>query len=518
MGVPGFFSWLLKKNRTNMLKEILQDRPKILYLDSNCFFHPQCFKVLETYTGTDVESAMIKQIIRYMEHIIKFVNPSEKIFIGVDGVAPIAKINQQRKRRYKSVIDKEIIDKIKLKYNILPNNNWTNASITPGTEFMEKIHQEILKYISDDERFIYSSYHEPCEGEHKILSHIKKNKFEENENIVIYGLDSDLIFLSMVSNKNNIYLLREGETFNYKEHEFVYVDIDSVKQSYYKYVINKLPYEKKYLINNICNDFVFISYLIGNDFVPHILSLDIKNKGLDVLINCYIIVLFEMDKYLLNGSINMEFLKRLFYYLTKEEINFFLRPKKNYIPPCPYNNPMEIEIWNHENIIVIENDPIKIGQGDPKVWKRRYYEHYFTNEQNKQYDVNEICKSYLNGLSWILKYYFNECPSWIWQYKYFHAPFISDIYNFLVQTNYNLNNVQFELRKPLSQHAQLLAVTPPVHKHLLPEKYRKLMENDSPIIDMFPTNIKIDTLYKSKWWLCIPMLPCIDIDRIEMFI
>ncbi len=38
---------------------------------------------------------MIDRIIKYINYIIKFVNPSDNIFIAVDGVAPIAKINQQ---------------------------------------------------------------------------------------------------------------------------------------------------------------------------------------------------------------------------------------------------------------------------------------------------------------------------------------------------------------------------------------------------------------------------------------
>lgn len=515
MGVPGFFAWLLKKNK-EILKLQLKNRPDILYLDSNCFFHPQCFKVLETYTGIDIENEMIKQIIIYMNHIIKFVNPITKVYIAVDGVAPIAKINQQRKRRYKSVIDKEIINNIKLKYGkTIKLNDWTNASITPGTEFMEKLHQEILKVIIDNDRYIYSSYHEPSEGEHKILNHMRKTNLQD-KTVVIYGLDSDLIFLSIASNIDNIYLLREGETFNDKENEFVYVDIDDFKMSYYKYIIKNLN-TKNYTVNNICNDFVFISYFIGNDFVPNILFLDIRNKGLDSLIKCYIMVLFEINSYLLcDNKINIDFLKRLLYYLSKEEKIYYEKQNKTqYVPICPLTDPMDIEIWTHENIIKPVHDTIQIGKGEPKMWKQRYYMHYFKID-NKN-DLDAICKMYVDGLVWIEKYYFSDCPSWSWQYEYHHAPFISDIYDFIIKIEYDLNTIKFNLREPLSEYAQLLAVTPPIYKYLLPEKYAKLLDSDSPIIDLFPQTsmIEIDTLYKTKWWNCIPMLPCINIDRLE---
>jgi 5'-3' exonuclease len=113
MGVPGFFAWLLKNNTHNNI--ILHSLHNInaLYFDANCLFHPKCFDILKLHSQeTDIvrlEDLMIKRIIKYIDYIINFVKPSDLIYIAVDGVAPVAKINQQRKRRYKSVIDNEFM-------------------------------------------------------------------------------------------------------------------------------------------------------------------------------------------------------------------------------------------------------------------------------------------------------------------------------------------------------------------------------------------------------------------------
>ena len=224
MGVPGFFKWLLRKNKRMLVKQ-LNFKPNILYIDANCLFHPQCFNVLEKYNKEkieihkelnhqakmscevieDLESVMIDEIIKYIEYIIKISNTS-CTYIAVDGCAPASKLNQQRKRRYMSHLTNKFKLDIKKKYNKEDFYEWSNTVITPGTIFMEKLHLAIINYINQKRNIIYSSYHTPSEGEHKILQHIKNN---HNTNIVIYGLDADLIFLSMASYAD-IHLMRES--------------------------------------------------------------------------------------------------------------------------------------------------------------------------------------------------------------------------------------------------------------------------------------------------------------------
>jgi 5'-3' exoribonuclease 2 len=60
-----------------------------------------------------------------------------------------------------------------------------------------------------------------------------------------------------------------------------------------------------------------------------------------------------------------------------------------------------------------------------------------------------------------------------------------------------------------------MIILPSQHSHLLPTTYRKLMTDDeSNIIDLFPTEVKLDYLNKDMFWQCEPKLPIIDIERI----
>lgn len=67
----------------------------------------------------------------------------------------------------------------------------------------------------------YSNGNVNGEGEHKIFDHIRLWKqspdFDPQETHCIYGNDSDLILLSLVSHLNNVVILREENDFSYGE-------------------------------------------------------------------------------------------------------------------------------------------------------------------------------------------------------------------------------------------------------------------------------------------------------------
>jgi len=558
MGVPGFFKWLLKhyKHNKDIIINSINNKVDILYLDANCLFHPQCFKVLDKTIElgmTDVnkiEDIMMQRIVNYIDYLISITSPN-KVYIAVDGVAPMAKMSQQRERRFKSAHDKLVYNDIKKRYNRESHNIWTNTVITPGTEFMEKLHETLIKYVNSiNIDVIYSSYHTVGEGEHKILQHIKNNYKKCNTNndvIVIYGLDADLIFLSLASGVDNIYLLREDCHFNKKKKDNMIFDLDDVINE----VTEELTYvcidEMKICVNStiigliedyknciytsdkdFINDFIFLCYLLGNDFLPHIPSIDINIGGLDKLLNVYVQIFCNNNTYDLivreeeNVQINYKFLFEIIGQLANCETFYFrkvLTKHVKYIRSVKHvkSDNYENAIFNleHLNNMSIE-DPIRLGEGNSFLWKYRYYEHYLNAKYNQTDMINDMCYEYIRGLKWVTEYYFNRCICWEWAYPYSHSPFISDIYEYTNKSDNNINAISFDNKGPLSPLIQLLAVLPPNCCDILPKSYRYLTTSiNSPIIDMFPEKIKIDMINKDMYWKCIPIIPHIDIDRIK---
>ena len=198
-------------------------------------------------------------------------------------------------------------------------------------------------------------------------------------------------------------------------------------------------------------------------------------------------------------------------YYFQEIFPKYLEKKKT----CQASDEYGKELWKFENIqdeIIIDN--VKLGQGTKSEWKFRYYETYFNSIEDQSKTIKEACNRYLEGIKWVFEYYFNGCTDWTWQYEFTHAPFIEDIYNYIIETDYDLNNIKFDSKTPLTPFMQLFVVIPRKYIELIPKEYHKLI-NDMSIIDLFPEKVDIDKLYKDQQWQCIPMLPAIDVDRIK---
>ena len=542
MGVPRFYLWLTKKYSNQELiikKNKLCHKFDYLLIDANSLFHPICMKVVSDNNSIDdnnkLEDIMIKNIIEYIILLIELIEPNKATYIAVDGVAPLAKVKQQRTRRFKSIHDKKFWDNIKKKYNIPLDPYWNNSAITPGTLFMNKLHKYILEWINITKyKIIYSSCLTPSEGEHKLLQFMKSNS---NNKYVIYGLDADLIFLALSCNINHIFLLRETQQFDDKienddifENNYNFVNIDKLSQLIIltiKEYINK----KSDLINinqlnkiNLIKDFIFMCYFLGNDFLPHIYAIDIFHNGIEHLIINYSItlnnILLETNNisYLINNDNNinknvlLEFIKNLA--LTEEETikKNYNTNKKNNI----YGTPYQREVMKIENLLFTIYDPIKLGSDSQEEWRKRYYKYYWNVDDN-EIDIfsKNLVKHYLIGLKWVTYYYFDKCNSWNWYYPYDYPPFLSDIYNYI--KNVDLDNITFNIGKPLKPFVQLLSVLPPQSHNLLPDILKNNINSDSDIIYLYPKDYEIDLINKKKYWMGIPYLPMLDIDAVKKF-
>lgn len=582
MGLPGFFAWILKHYAKEILSSCLERRAKYLYIDANCLFHPECFKILEGYPNADLDQLkiyMFQRIVNFLDFLEQMVNPTDMMYIAVDGIAPLAKIIQQRKRRYKSELDNFTKNEIKIKYGMNINDSWSNTSITPGTEFMHDLHKYLIEHYKKKNhnklKYIYSSYHTPGEGEHKILQHIKNNT-ENNDDIVIYGLDADLIFLSMASKRSNIYLLREqtlfksiqkpqnkvqletnstqnfnstispnttsscikSECFPNKENdvpfdyinnvskEMIFVSIKETRNAYNKDIKKRLEsFNCAKCIREIdfSNDLIFVCFLLGNDFLPHFPSINIHNEGLDELIESYLKVLLILKAPLIgeNIQINNIFFQMMLEDMGKKEEDYFcnklyISVEKHKRRRCFEDDAYKKELWEIDNLKKDKvKDNLQLGTDSEDVWRYRYYEYYFKLTGKQENYIEKISELYLDGIKWITQYYFFECIDWKWSYPCHHAPFISDMAKYMQKNNIDLNKIEFKNNKHIPMMSQLTSVFPPSCKYYLPESYRCLVSDfNSPIIDMFPKSVQVDTLYKNQLYQCVPFIPYLDIDRV----
>ena len=500
MGIPSYY------------KNIIHDFPDIIYpnqitydnlfLDLNCAIHPCCAN------KTD-EDEMMESILLKIKECIEITKVSKLVYIAIDGPAPRTKMEQQRHRRLKSAKEKKI---------------WDTNAITPGTDFMNKLNLFLKEKCNDlPIPYIISDSNEPGEGEHKIMKYLD-NHINNNTNNVVYGLDADLIMLSMIR-KHNVYLLRETTEYNIENvnEPYIFLDVNLLK----RYVIQKIKKPSiDFYINDqqILNDYLFICFLIGNDFIINSPCNNIRYNSIPFLITLYCDLqeeyfgrFFIIDEKEINFENFKLFIKKI---AEKEKVRIdsILKKRKiqqgrnkhrfseylekiksikdiskySYIDFKSQDEKKFNDFVNYSPITFRGNEDIIFENEN---YRNKYYLYniYDTFEYNPSYDmiieedITNICQEYFKAIEWTFHYYFNECISWRWYYKYHFAPLISDFSNYLVSVKQNT----FEKDKPYSPSEQLKIVLPFQEKN----NY------------YYPVSAPIYSFMKSYYWECHPILP-----------
>lgn len=153
-------------------------------------------------------------------------------------------------------------------------------------------------------------------------------------------------------------------------------------------------------------------------------------------------------------------------------------------------------------------DRIKYGEDG---WKDRYYAEKFHVRGKREFKEfqKKIMQAYIEGLTWVLQYYYNGCVSWYWYYPYHYAPFASDL------LGCDMLEIEFEKGEPAKPFEQLLAVFPIQSSHAVPECYRKLYQPDSEIIDFYPSDVRLDVNGARYAWMGVNLLPFLDRERLK---
>lgn len=161
----------------------------------------------------------------------------------------------------------------------------------------------------------------------------------------------------------------------------------------------------------------------------------------------------------------------------------------------------------HANSVV---DTVRLHEAG---WKDRYYSDKCKADDVRNHGGREhLFRSYVMGLCWVMKYYYDGCPSWKWYYPFHYGPFASDLKNV---SRFKKDCMSFELNTPFNPVEQLMAVLPSDSARAIPKEARWLMKDpESPIIDFYPMDVPVDPNGKAMPWLWVVLLPFIDEDRL----
>ncbi|KAI8451833.1 XRN 5'-3' exonuclease N-terminus-domain-containing protein [Phakopsora pachyrhizi] len=389
MGVPALFRWLSKKY-PKIVEQVVEDEPircsevesahqviirsdmshknpngtefDNLYLDMNGIVHPCTHP--EGKKPPETEQEMMVEVFRYTDRVVNMVRPRKLLMIAIDGVAPRAKMNQQRSRRFRAAQEAKSKhleklsamqqssslakgDELSGDNHTTDNTIWDSNAITPGTPFM-KLLTDSLRYwivhkLNTDPgwkhiQVILSDASVPGEGEHKIMEFIRRSRtqpsYDPNTRHVIYGLDADLIMLSLATHEPHFKVLREdvfsderrrkgchlcgqpghhssqcqgkpkerADEFDVKQKPtdrkpFIFLDVSTLRE-YLAVELNVVGTSFKFELERAIDDWVLLIFFVGNDFLPHLPSLEIREGAIDCLLKIWKTNLARMGGYL----------------------------------------------------------------------------------------------------------------------------------------------------------------------------------------------------------------------------
>ena len=463
MGVPKFFRWISERF-PQINQRISEGRRSDDYIDN---FYLDMNGIIHTCTHGDgikpgsqpTEEEMVQKIFEYTERLIRIASPRKVIYLAIDGVAPRAKMNQQRSRRYRAPREQAQLAEQLARQGAPPPSTppFDSNCITPGTEFLHALGARYRGWIEEKMRsdpewregptVIFSGADVVGEGEHKIMDFIRAGRrdghFDEDVRHCMYGLDADLIMLALVTHEPKFTLLRERQKFqkgrlaprrqgqprrptaptgindakkvasaNADDQDFVFMEVELLNALLGTTLRPQKPFATSasaaappYESERIVDDFVFMCMLVGNDFIPGLPHLDVADGALNLMLRTYTELLPSLGGYLTDkASIDLPRFETFMRTLSRHEPFVFAKkaqaaarsgPRRGKAPAAP---------------------------ADPRQYKREYYLQKLGMHPNDKEARTSLIQSYLEGLTWCLAYYHDGCASWDWCVPLHAAP------------------------------------------------------------------------------------------------
>ena len=522
MGIPYYFSVIAKQYPnicTGLFNPINYDDKTVydLFLDYNNVIHNAIREVLDLNkdkTDKTKEGQLYEAIWSYTQNIVIACSQQyiiRTIYLMIDGIAPRAKMIQQRKRRYLNIF-KGNEDKDDRSVPLFDTNQ-----VSPCTPFMTGLEQYLTEKISGskDHKYKLSPSTERGEGEHKMFDLI--NKDTDKTDVLIYGLDADLIMLSMLS------IIRSN-----KEERQIRLVRDNTHLN-----VNALIEGVKHTCVNI-KDYIVLCFLLGNDFLPNVLSLHLRESGIQLIMNAYNKVgkpLTYIDGKEDKWSIDWSVLALIVQELSKGEADRLLdknnewlnKPFANYKQDDLHYYPLHT---NNRSTHKLAN----LMSVCPQKWRPNYYKYLFNTNYADTSIVKIACQQYIQGIQWTFDYYQDSIIKGQgkanWSYIWSYAPTLGDLANYLLTFTDKEDEGQDDSKDTkddsddkedytkdedkVDSYVQLLAILPPSSLNNLNISDLTMISKSPLIKHLYTKTYYIETYLKTALHECSPLLPPID--------
>lgn len=514
MGIPSFYKHLLRrfKNITSGSFKSLVG-PDVLVsafmLDFNCIIYA-AMKTLKPTVSEAYEVGLRREVGVWLERLISIVDPKEEVFIAVDGPVPLAKIHQQRLRRFKSVWLRRRDTALRSELGLpAAEEGWDRNAITPGTAFMDEMNRFLaawtLKWNKQGRsQCVLSGSDEAGEGEHKVMRRLATTT---GKNVVVYGLDADLILLGMLHadlTGNRVILCREngeGTVTDVAELTIQFFDPTAVLEAMW------LTHCKDGTPRSVwLHDYVAIMSVLGNDFMPHSLGWSIRDDAIAFILDGLETICFiEKARLLQNGKINRHILLKFFTWCSAQEygrVSKWLYQKKKWYPPALKQTEAFARACEEAEMepMVRQTEMFLLEDGKlSQRWRPLLETYHFSSSSQAETGAVE----FIRGFQWVFSYYLDSTSVDVnWYYLWSSAPTFSTLARVLERMEELPSASGSSIA--VSPVTQLVMVLPPESHRLLPFAVKERL---GTYFEYLPESFSLEYFGKRFLWECEPIIP-----------
>jgi 5'-3' exonuclease len=510
MGIPSYYKKLSEKIK-GLVSKSRPGNITSLFFDFNCLIY-HCARrpnsTLPPYPGEDRkeewEDLLIEDIAKYVQHVWHEAGQPPHVFLSIDGVVPMAKIKQQRLRRFKSIWLHQ--------QESTGEPTWDTNCITPSTAFMKRLSKRLDRLSKGHKGWELSNDYQPGEGEHKIMHYLRTHPDIKGP-LFVYGLDADLILLTMLNSPVETYLMREDSEMGVVElnilgeESFSYFSLEVLKET--------LWHGKKVEYMDVL-EYVTAMSLLGNDFIPHSLSVKIRDDGHKFLVNELKTLLESGQRFVTKDGnfwkINYKAVEWLFKRWSAVEEDKLLHSFKRKIQmrgntqitleSLPLQSPVEFEV------VKAENREWSLKQGWETVYREKWL---FCHDVE---DLERCCREYLMGLQWVLDYYTGQKQvDMTWFYPRLIPPLWRDLHMYL-ELGKPVPEPKESSVAPIQPEEQLAMVLPLESWHHISTS-SPLRSIPGKYPQYWPSKFDLFTPGRVWTWESEPMLPVLPVQMLR---
>ena len=531
MGIPSYFRHLIQRH-PHLLKDVdAKTKGGVLLFDFNCLIYG-CAKStkLPTYTHDtrlEWEDALLKEVRAYVIHLWTISGKPEEVVLAVDGVVPMAKIRQQRLRRFKGIwlTGKEV----EMGAKSIQDETWDTNCITPGTAFMDRL-EATLKDLATSRgaSWVVSAANEPGEGEQKLMEWVRGRSADafDGKHVIVYGLDADLILLCMMhaSEGATWSILREKQEFVKtpfaapvpQRQPCLLMSINGLRDVMFPDIATRSAHLRDY-IAGMC--------LLGNDFIPHSLGIHIRDSGHDRLLEALDMIhakslpllVMDVDGFWTWSLEALKLIVESWAATEREDVEHSFQKKYKMRPQPPKTHAEQC-------MLPVQNLPIELAE-ESRIWCRAtgrladdWVAGYYREKRGRNLtpeEIRERCVEYLRGLQWNIDYYTGQRRvSGEWMYPWTYAPTWSDIWLALrADATAFMAPPPIENDRPLQSQEQLALVLPLESWWLIRDPALKGVPARLP--HFWPGQFGFSSVGKRWLWECPPEIPIMVPSRLR---